>query len=109
VFLDLCAASQFSVVLFCHFSVILFDAPFFLITFTPTVAQPARSYINTRFSYFLLLFCFIILPDVDSMHFDTYFATCETSSIKNLFVLATEVAENVAHIVFRQPFVIQTC
>jgi len=52
--------------------------------------------------------CFLfllILPDVDTMHFVTFFITCETSSIKNWF--APGLAENLTQMVFRQPFVIQ--
>jgi len=56
---------------------------------------------------FVLLLFLLILPDVDSMHFVTFFTTCETSSMKNCFVLATGRAENLNQVVFRQPFVIQ--
>jgi len=36
-----------------------------------------------------------------------FFTTCKTSSVKNCFVLATGLADNLIQVVFRQPFVIQ--
>jgi len=47
------------------------------------------------------------LPDVDLMLFITFIASCKTSSIKIWFVLAAGLAENLTHVVIRQPFVIQ--
>jgi len=49
----------------------------------------------------------IILPDVDLMLFITFIASCKTSSIEIWFVLAGGLAENLTHVVFHQPFVIQ--
>jgi len=48
----------------------------------------------------------LILPDDDSMHFIIFY-TCEMSSIKNWFVLATRLTENLTQMVFCQPFAIQ--
>ena len=39
--------------------------------------------------------------------FLTFFTTCQTPSIKILYVLAIRPAENLTRVVFRQPFVIQ--
>jgi len=36
-----------------------------------------------------------------------FFTTCETPSMKNWFMLATGLAENLTQVVFHQPFVIQ--
>jgi len=41
------------------------------------------------------------------MLFITFITSCKTSSIKIWFVLAAGLAENLAHVVFRQAFVIQ--
>jgi len=49
----------------------------------------------------------LILPNVDLMLFITFITSCKTSSIKICFVLAAGLAENLAQVVFRQPFVIQ--
>ena len=49
----------------------------------------------------------LILPDVDSMHFVTFFTACKTSSNKIWFVLPSGLAENLTQVAFRQPFVIQ--
>ena len=56
---------------------------------------------------FCVVVFLLILPEVDSMHFVTFFTTCETSSIKNWIVLATGLVENLTQVVFHQPFVIQ--
>jgi len=48
-----------------------------------------------------------ILPDVDLTLFVTFITTCKTSSIKIWFVLPAGLAENLAQVVFHQPFVIQ--
>ena len=58
------------------------------------------------FCVVVVVFFLLILPDVDSMHFVTFFTTCKTSSMKNCFVLATGLAENLTQVAFRQPFVI---
>jgi len=57
-------------------------------------------------SVFVVVFMFI-LPDVHLMLFITFITSCKTSSIKIWFVLAAGLAENLTHVVFRQPFVIQ--
>jgi len=49
----------------------------------------------------------LILPDVDLMLFITFITSCKTSSIQIWFVLAAGLADNLTHVVFRQPFVIQ--
>jgi len=48
----------------------------------------------------------LILPDVDLMLIITFTTSCKTSSIKIWFVRAAGLAENMNHVVFRQPFVI---
>jgi len=57
--------------MFCHFSVILFLVPLFSsISFISPVAHSKPVYIGMFFRLcFLLLFCLVIIPDVDSMHF----------------------------------------
>jgi len=47
------------------------------------------------------------LPDVNLMLFITFITSCKASSIKIWFVLAEGLDENLTHVVFRQPFVIQ--
>jgi len=49
----------------------------------------------------------LISPDVYLTLFVTFITTCETSSIKILFVLPAGLAENLTQVVFRRPFVIQ--
>jgi len=80
---------------------------FFLLSFTSAVAHSTPC-TQTCFSptVFVIVFS-LILHDVDSMHFVTFFTTCEKSPIKFWFVLATVLAANLIQVVFPQPFVIE--
>ena len=63
-----------------------------------------RVYLNNlREIDFLLKICWWI----PCLHPSWKVHTCKTSSIKIWFVLAAGLAENLTHVVFRQPFVIQ--
>jgi len=72
---------------------------FSLKSFTFTVARPKPPVHRHVFPlcFLWLLFCLLFLSDADSMDF----VTCETSSIKNLFMLSTGLAEQLTYMVFR--------
>ena len=101
-----CQFSFYMLVTFCN---IVLMPLFSLLSFTSTVAQLTPPlYIKRAFPPLCVVPFLLILPGVELMHFFTFFScTCEASSIKNWFVLATGLAENLTQVVFSQPFVIQ--
>jgi len=76
--------------------------PTYRFTFCNIVLRHAFSH-----CFLFVLFFMLIIPNVDLMLFITFITICKASSIKIWSVLAAGLAENLIHLVFRQPFVIQ--
>ena len=79
-----------------------------LVSFTSTVVHPCSKACFFPYVFVVILFTYFISRWFDAFCYFS-FATCETSSIPNWFVLAKGLVENLIHAIFRQPFVIQTC
>jgi len=94
----------------CQFCVILFLVPIFFLNFFPSTFTHPTLYIGmfSPLLFVVFLFTFFTWRSFDGFRYSS-FITCETSSIKNWFVLATRLAEHLTHMILRKTFVIQIC
>ena len=94
----------------CHFSAILFSVSLIFLKSLPL--QLLNPPLVHRHAFpCICCCCFVYLFYLTWFDEFCYFSynTCEKSSMKNWFMLATGMAEQLTHMAFGQPFAIQIC